>query len=110
MIPSMTRSEIVVLLGRGPLPGDPVSLIERAAAEGADVRVLSIGLRATKSQQAYVEEAVDRAFRARVAMDAQLVADRKAALAMVGACGDVVIVARGRRGKRIESGLKRTGR
>jgi hypothetical protein len=68
-------TRLVVVLGRGRLDVDAAPYVERAAERGVPLLVLTIGYPVSRPQGDFVAEAIDRAFDARVFLDAILLAD-----------------------------------
>jgi hypothetical protein len=68
-------TRLVVVLGRGRLEVSAVPYVERAAERDIPLVVLTIGYPVSTAQQGFVAEAIDRAFGARVDLDAILVPD-----------------------------------
>ncbi|MGZ6546258.1 MAG: hypothetical protein ACXVEI_13200 [Actinomycetota bacterium] len=107
MIDVTTGTNVVVVLGRGRLTAAPTRFVARAAARRAPLRVLTLGFPVTERQQAFVAEAVDRAFEARVHLDASVIGDPEKVSADLGPLDEVVVVAAGREERRIGSLLAR---
>lgn len=105
MIDVSTAERIVVVLGRGRWNADPAGFVARAAARQVPLVVEAVGYPVTGRQQAFVAEAVDRAFEARVHLDASVVAGPWEVAADLGAQDEVAIVAAGRERRRIGSSL-----
>jgi len=95
-------TRLVVVLGRGRLDVDAAPYVERAAERGVPLLVLTIGYPVSAAQGDFVAEAIDRAFDARVSLDAILLAE-PAELATHVTSADEVAVHAGRGRRRIAS-------
>jgi hypothetical protein len=99
-------TRVVVVLGRGRLDVGAAPYVERAAQRDIPLVVLTIGYPVTAAQQEFVAEAIDRAFDARVFLDAILLAE-PAELATHLTVADEVSVQAGRDRRRIASVVAR---
>jgi hypothetical protein len=99
-------TRVVVVLGRGRLEVGAAPYVERAAERGVPLLVLTIGYPVSRPQGDFVAEAIDRAFDARVSLDAILLAE-PAELATHLTIVDEVTVHAGRDRRRIASALAR---
>jgi hypothetical protein len=99
-------TRLVVVLGRGSREADAAPYVGRAAERGVPLLVLRIGYPVSRSQGDFVAEAIDRAFDARVFLDAILLAE-PAELATHLTTTDEVSVHAGRDRRRIASVVAR---
>jgi hypothetical protein len=100
-------TRVVVVLGRGRLDADPARFVARAAARRVPLHVKTVGYPVTRRQQAFVAEAIERAWDVRVHIDAAVVGDRGWVSADLGPEDEITIVAAGREERRIGSALAR---
>lgn len=108
MIDVTVGTRVVVVLGRGRLEAGVAPYVDRAAERGVPLVVLTIGYPVSQPQAEFVAEAIDRAFDARVVLDAILLAE-PAELATHLTTADEVTVHAGRDQRRIASVVARLG-
>jgi hypothetical protein len=99
-------TRVVVVLGRGRLEVGAAPYVKRAAERGVPLLVLTIGYPVSRPQGDFVAEAIDRAFDARVFLDA-LVVPEPAELATDLTTADEVSLHAGRDRRRIASVVAR---
>ncbi len=89
------------------MDADPAVHVTRASDRGVPLLMLTLGHRVNERQRSYIARAIDRAFEARVQLDARILA-RAADLAdLIVATDEVTVVAAGRDERRIGSVLAR---
>jgi hypothetical protein len=86
---------MVLVLGRGLSAVSPSACVERAAERGIPLVLLAVGYPVSAEQRAFVMEAIERAFDARVHLDAEIVLEAAALEHYVASADEVTVVAAG---------------
>lgn len=105
MIDVTTRPRVVLVLGRGPIDGDPCEWVTNAQERELPIVVLSLGFPVSDEQQVFVAHAIDRAFDRRVRLEALLVVNPMELTDHIVPGDEIVVMAGGRNGNRIRSAL-----
>ena len=103
------RARRVYVLGRGAATFDVAGAAREAAAEDAQLVLLTLGYPLTSHQRDAVDRAMDLAWEFRLGFDAMLVSSPKEAVVHAARARTVALVASGRERKTLERALKAAG-